>query len=184
MDSPYQSLLNTMTKHHKAMGEYLPPVGQWHPALSGLMDIRIAADGTWYHEGDAIQRLSLVKLFSSILKREGDEYFLVTPIEKWQIRVDEVPFVAVILEVVGKGSSNQALVFTCITGDIAIAGKDHPIRVEIDAVTGEPSPYILLRSNLEAKICRSAYYQLAELAVPSGEDAYTVSSQGEQFQFQ
>lgn len=173
-----------MVKHQKAMGEYLPSVDQWHPELSGLIDIRIAADGTWYHEGDAIQRLSLVKLFSSILKREGDEYFLVTPIEKWQIRVDDVPFVAVILEVVGEGSSHQALVFTCITGDIAIAGKHNPIRVEIDGMTGEPSPYVLLRSNLEAKICRSVYYQLAELAESSGEDTYTVSSQGEQFKFQ
>jgi hypothetical protein len=173
-----------MVKHQKAMGSYLPPVDQWNPELSGFIDIRIATDGTWYHEGDAIQRLSLVKLFSSILKREGDEYFLVTPIEKWQIRVDEVPFVAVILEVVGEGSSNQALVFTCISGDTVIAGKNNPIRVEIDERTGEPSPYILLRRNIEAKICRPVYYQLAELAETTGEDTYAVSSQGEQFVFQ
>jgi uncharacterized protein len=184
-DTNYQSLLDTMLKHQKATGEHLPPVGQWNPPLSGDMDLRIASDGTWYHEGDAIERQKLVKLFASILKREGDEYFLVTPVEKWRIRVDDAPFVAVNLEVVGERTPHQGLVFTCIAGDTVIAGKDNPIRVDVDPVNQEPAPYVLLRRNLEAKISRAVYYQLAELTQSikdnSGENHFVVSSQGEQF---
>ena len=183
----YQSLLDTLLKHQKATGENLPPVEQWNTPLSGDMDLRIASDGTWYHEGDAIERQKLVKLFASILKREGGEYFLITPVEKWRIQVDDAPFVAVNLEVVGEGTPHQGLVFTCIAGDTVIAGKDNPIRVDVDPVSKEPAPYVLLRRNLEAKISRAVYYQLAELAQSINDDSgehFVVSSQGEQFPLQ
>jgi hypothetical protein len=141
----------------------LPPVADWDPPKSGDIDIRIARDGTWYHEGKPIHRDSLVRLFSSILKREGDDYFLVTPVEKWQIQVDDVPFHMRHLDVLNR-NGNQALVFEAATGDRVTAGPANPIRVRIDPETGEPSPYIRVRDGMEGLIARNVFYELAEIA--------------------
>jgi len=135
----------------------------WQPGHTGTIDIRIASDGTWYHEGRAFQRESLVKLFASVLCREGDQYFLLTPAEKLNIRVDDAPFVAATLEIFEQ-DGNQALVFTTNLGDKIVADNQHPIRVEIDAQNGEPRPYIHFRDGLEALISRSAFFELANLA--------------------
>ncbi len=142
----------------------LPPVDKWHPELSGDMDMRIARDGTWYHEGNPIKREAMVKLFSSILVREGDEYFLVTPVEKWRIQVDDAPFVAVAVAVENPGE-NQALLFTTNTGSTVIAGDNNALWIRTDASNGEPSPYIHVRKNLNALINRNVFYQLADMAV-------------------
>jgi hypothetical protein len=123
--------------------------------------MRIARDGTWFYLGTPIGRAPLVKLFSSILRKDGDKYFLVTPVEKVGITVDDAPFVATDFEVVGEGEA-QVLTFTTHVGDTAVAGPDHPIRVERDTETGEPSPYVLVRANLEALIDRKSFYRLVE----------------------
>jgi len=139
-------------------GRGLPPVEDWNPPFCGDLDMRIARDGTWFYLGTPIGRHELVKLFSSILRRDGDDYFLVTPVEKVGITVDDAPFVAIDFEPEGDG-----LLFTTNVGDKALAGKDHPIRVIRDATTGEPSPYILIRRNLEALIDRKSFYRLVDL---------------------
>ena len=140
----------------------LPPVHLWNPPFCGDLDMRIARDGTWFYLGTPIGRFELVKLFSSILKREDGKYFLVTPVEKVGITVDDAPFVAVDFEAKAKGA-DQVLTFTTHVGDTAVAGPEHPIRVERDPETGEPSPYVLIRADLEALIDRKSFYRLVEL---------------------
>lgn len=137
----------------------------WNPDFCGDIDMRIARDGTWYYLGTPIGRKPMVRLFSTIIRRDGDDYFLVTPVEKVGIRVDDAPFVAVLLDVEGQGEQ-QVLRFTSNVEDQVEAGPGHPLRVELDPVTQEPSPYVLMRGNLEALIHRNVFYQLVELAVP------------------
>ena len=139
-----------------------PPVHLWNPPFCGDLDMRIARDGTWFYLGTPIGRHQLVRLFSSILKKEGDAYFLVTPVEKVGITVDDAPFVAVDFDARGTGR-DQVLEFHTHVGDSAIAGPDHPIRVDRDPETGEPSPYVLIRANLEALIDRKSFYRLVDL---------------------
>mgnify|MGYP003901839105 FL=1 len=139
-------------------GKGLPPVYLWNPPFCGDLDIRIARDGTWFYLGTPIGRPALVKLFSSILKKEVGKYYLVTPVEKVGIQVDDAPFVAVDVD-----HRDGDLHFTTQVGDTMIAGPDHPIRVERDPETGEPSPYVLVRANLEALIDRKSFYRLVEI---------------------
>lgn len=142
--------------------------------------MRIARDGTWYYLGSPIGRKPLVKLFSGILRRDGDDYFLVTPVEKVGIIVDDAPFVAIDFDVENPGP-DQRLTFLTQVDDEATAGPDHPIRVERDAETGEPSPYILIRTNLEALIDRKSFYRLVDLGVHSeidGKSWFGVRSNG------
>lgn len=148
----------------KGEGKGLPPVHLWNPDFCGDIDMRIARDGTWYYLGTPIGRKPMVRLFSTIIRRDGDDYFLITPVEKVGIQVEDAPFVAVTLQVEGEGEA-QVLRFTTNVEDEVVAGSEHPIRVEIDPVTFEPSPYILVRRNLEALIHRNVFYQLVELAV-------------------
>jgi len=140
----------------------LPPVHLWNPEFCGDLDMRIARDGTWFYLGTPIGRPGLVRLFSTILKKEDGKYFLVTPVEKVGITVDDAPFVAVDFEVEGTGES-QVLTFTTNVGDSAVAGPEHPIRVERDPETGEPSPYVLVRAELEALIDRKSFYRLVDI---------------------
>lgn len=142
----------------------LPPLEKWNPPFCGDIDMQIRRDGTWFYEGTPIGRPGLVKLFSTILWREGDNYFLVTPVEKVGITVEDAPFVAVDFEVSGS-DADQVLSFTTNLGDITRAGPDAPIRVERDSETGEPSPYVLVRRNLEALIDRKSFYRLVDLGV-------------------
>ena len=139
-----------------------PPVHLWNPEFCGDLDMRIARDGTWFYLGTPIGRKPLVKLFSSILRKDGDDYFLVTPVEKVGITVDDAPFVAVDFEVSGDGKT-QAITFTTQVDDEATAGPNNPIRVVRDPKTGEPSPYILIRADLEALIDRKSFYRLVDI---------------------
>jgi hypothetical protein len=139
-----------------------PPVHLWNPPFCGDLDMRIARDGTWFYLGTPIGRPGLVRLFSSILKREGGRYFLVTPVEKVGITVDDAPFVAVDFEVTGEGHRQQ-ITFTTHVGDTVTAGPDHPIRVARAPETGEPSPYVLVRADLEALIDRKSFYRLVDI---------------------
>lgn len=149
----------------QAAGKGLPPVHLWNPPFCGDIDMRIARDGSWFYMGTPIGRKPMVRLFSTILRRDGDAYFLVTPVEKVGIRVDDAPFVAVELEVEGEAEAQQ-LRFRTNVEDQVVVGAEHPLRVELDAQTGEPAPYVHVRANLEALIHRNVFYQLVELAVP------------------
>lgn len=129
----------------------------------GDFDMRIGRDGTWYYRESPIGRKPLAKLFSTVLRREADgSYWLVTPVERGRIIVDDVPFTAVELTVRGSGP-DQVLVFRTNLDDEVTVDADHPLRVAHDAETGEPSPYIMVRNGLEARLVRSVYYQLVEL---------------------
>ncbi len=145
-------------------GKTLPPVHLWNPPLSGDIDIRIAKDGRWYHEGGEIRRAPLVRVFSTILKREGDETFLVTPVEKWRITVEDAAFVAVDVEAEGRGET-QVLRFVTNVGDVVEAGAETPIRVE--GGEEDPAPYVMVRGGLEARIDRKSFYRMVEM----GEEA-------------
>jgi uncharacterized protein len=147
----------------KAAGKKgLPPVHLWNPPFCGDLDMEIRRDGTWFYLGTPIGRHALVKLFASIIRKDGDDYFLVTPVEKVGIRVVDAPFVAVDAEATGK-ARDQILTFTTNVEDAVTAGPDHPIRVTRDPETGEPSPYVLIRRNLEALIDRKTFYRLVDL---------------------
>jgi hypothetical protein len=151
----------------QASGRKLPPVEKWHPAHCGEIDIRIARDGTWFHSGTPIGRKELVRLFSTILRKDPDGFHLVTPAEKMKIRVDDAPFLAVLMEVEGNGRE-QNLRFLTNVGDEVVAGPDNPLRVETPET--EPAPYVHVRKGLEARLARSVFYQLADLAI-AGEGA-------------
>ena len=137
----------------------LPPVHLWHPAHCGEIDIRIRKDGVWFHEGTPIGREALVRLFSTVLRKDPDGFHLVTPVEKVRITVEDAPFIAVRVD-----RDGEALRFLTNVGDEVEAGPDNPIRVEMDAVTGEPRPYLPVRRGLEALIARPVFYELVELA--------------------
>ena len=157
-----------------AAGRALPPVENWNPAHCGEIDIRIARDGTWFHRGAPFTRPALMRLFSTILRKDPDGFHLVTPGEKLRIRVDDAPFIAVLLRAEGEGP-DQRLIFTTNVGDETVAGRDNVIRVETHAETGEPAPYVHVRRGLEAKISRAVFLQLADLTVAGeGEHAGTL----------
>lgn len=139
-----------------------PPVHLWDPPFCGDLDMRIARDGTWYYLGTPIGRFELVKLFSSIIRKDEDKYFLVTPTEKVGIKVDDAPFVAVDFSTIGEGS-NQTLIFETHVGDKVQLNKENSLRVLIDKNSGEPKPYVHIRSGLEALIDRKSFYRLIEI---------------------
>ncbi len=164
----------------RAVGKGPAPVHLWNPPFCGDLDMRIARDGTWFYLGTPIGRPELVKLFGSIIRKDGNSYFLVTPGEKVGITVEDAPFVAVDFSVEGEGEA-QSLRFVTNLGDEAVAGPEHPIRVVRAAESGEPSPYILIRTNLEALIDRKSFYRLVELGVHErheGEDWFGLWSGG------
>ncbi|HKY81834.1 MAG TPA: DUF1285 domain-containing protein [Sphingobium sp.] len=144
----------------------LPPVEKWNPDHCGDSEMRIARDGTWFHQGSPIGREAMVRLFSTILRREKDgSYVLVTPAEKLSIEVEDAPFVAVELKSEGEGSA-RALAFRLNTGDLVSAGPDNAIRVR--ETPDGPHPYVHVRGGLEALVGRSVYYELMNLALDEG----------------
>lgn len=143
----------------QAPGRGLPPVHLWNPAHCGDIDIVIRRNGLWFHEGTPIGREALVRLFSTVLRKDPDGYCLVTPVEKMRITVEDAPFVAVRVDRVGK-----ALRFLTNVGDQVEAGPENAIRVEMDEVTGEPRPYLHVRRGLEALIARPVFYELVDMA--------------------
>ncbi|WP_095588418.1 DUF1285 domain-containing protein [Actibacterium ureilyticum] len=146
----------------KAANGGLPPVHLWNPPFCGDIDMRIARDGTWFYQGTPINRPRMVRLFSTILRRDGDAYFLVTPVEKVGITVDDVPFVAVDFTVENPGT-DQVLIFETALGDTAPAGPDHPIRVAQSPESDAPAPYVAIRAGLEARIDRKSFYRMVDL---------------------
>ena len=165
-------------------GRTPPPVEHWNPPLSGEMDLRIARNGVWRHNGTPIQREALVRLFASVLRCDEDgRHYLVTPVEKWRIQVDDAPFLAVRLDASGS-SPDQRLIFTTNVGDVIIAGPDHPLFVEYRTPGGEPAPYLLVRGRLRALLTRPVFVELIGLGEerPSAEGReYGVWSLGQFF---
>ena len=170
--SAFQSLLDA------ARDRTLPPVERWHPSRVGEIDIRIAANGDWYHEGGLIRRFALAKLFAGILRMDDGEHFLVTPAEKLKIRVDDAPFLATDMETDGEGRARRILFKTNVE-DVVPADAEHPIVVEDR--NGEPRPYVVVRRGLRALIARSVYYRLADLAEEGNDGRFGVWSNGTRF---
>jgi hypothetical protein len=139
-----------------------PPVHLWNPAFCGDIDMRIATDGTWFYQGTPIGRPALVKLFASILKREGESYFLVTPVEKCGIVVDDAPFMAVELRI-DEGAAGRQLCFRTNVDDWATCGPEHPLRFEPEPGTDGLKPYLHIRHDLWAKVTRAVFYDLVDL---------------------
>ena len=157
----------------------LPPVDQWNPQACRDSGMRIARDGTWYHEGSPIRRSAMIRLFSTVLRREPDgSHVLVTPIEKLDIEVESTAFRAIAMEVEGKGQQRR-IAFKLDSGDALIFGPGHPLRI---VETGHgPSPRLQVRHGLEAELSRPVYYELAQLALEEGGDPPGVWSDGAYF---
>jgi hypothetical protein len=139
-----------------------PPVELWDPPFCGDLDMRIAADGTWFYLKTPIGRMALVKLFASVLKREGEKYFLVTPVEKCGISVEDVPFLAVELNV-EENSAGRVLNFRTNVDDWVACGPQHKLRFEPEAGTGGLKPYLHIRRDLWARVTRALFFDLVEL---------------------
>jgi len=161
-------------------GKGPPPVEKWDPPFCGDLDMRIAADGTWFYLKTPIGRPALVRLFASVLKREGDKYFLVTPVEKCGIVVDDAPFMAVELDV-KESSAGRVLNFRTNVDDWVECGPDHALRFELEPATGGLKPYLHVRRDLWAKVTRALFFDLVELGEErevEGQAMFGVTSMG------
>ena len=150
----------------------LPPIDSWTPKLSGSMDMVIKKEGGWWHEGELIKRDKLTRLFSSILKKEGSEYFLVTPVEKWQIQVDDTPFMVQLAEITEK---NEQPIVTLMTNVGDVIELNSGCTFDLD---DKGLPLIEVRSGLMARLHRNVYYQLADLATESEQGQFVIKSGG------
>jgi hypothetical protein len=157
----------------EAQQNKLPPVHLWQPNHVGEIDIRIDRQGRWFHDGIVIRRAAMIKVFASVLRRENDDYFLVTPQDKLRIVVEDVPFVAVQMEALSKQNQQQILFITNV-GDHVIGNADHPIWI------ANERPYVVVRDGLHALISRSVYYRLVDLATVTNNHAF-IQSAGENF---
>jgi hypothetical protein len=147
----------------------MPPVETWNPPYCGDIGMAIKADGTWFYQGSPIGRMPLVKLFARVLRRDEDgRHYLVTPVEKVDVAVEDAPFLAVEMEVRGQGA-DQELIFRTNVDDIVTCGPDHPIRFEREAGSGGLKPYVRVRGRLDALVTRALYYDLVELALANEE---------------
>jgi len=172
MPSPFQELLAT------AKDRSLPPVERWAPERVGEIDIRIAANGDWYHDGSRFERFSIAKLFATILRLDDGAYYLVNPHEKLRIQVDDAPFIATDMESQGEGAERRIL-FSTNVDDVVLADAEHPIVVEDR--DGQPRPYVEVRRGLRALIARSVFYRLVDMAVDDGEGELCLWSGGARF---
>ena len=178
-----QSGLEAITGALSRAAKGPPPVELWNPPFCGDLDMRIAADGTWFYLKTPIGRPALVKLFASVLKREGEKYFLVTPVEKCGIRVDDAPFLAVELNVEDT-AAGHVLNFRTNVDDWVACGPQHCLRFVPEADTGGLKPYLHVRRDLWAKVTRALFYDLVELGEErdvAGERMFGLVSKGEFF---
>jgi hypothetical protein len=165
----------------RAAARRLPPVASWNPPHCGDSAMRIARDGTWFHEGAPIRRPAMVRLFSTLLRREPTGgYVLVTPVEKLAIAVEDAPFVAVECTSEGAGPA-RCLAFRLNTGDLVVAGAAHPLRFAANAAGLLPA--LTVRPGLDARLARPVYYELAEWALAEGDDPPGLWSDGQFFAF-
>ena len=152
-----------------------PPVERWNPPFCGDLDMRIAADGTWFYMGTPIGRPKLVRLFASVLRKDPERYVLVTPVERGGIAVEDVPFMAVEMAVEGEGDG-RTLAFRTNVDDLVSVGPDHPLRFEADP-DGGVKPYVLVRGGLWERLTRALSYDLIELGTER-EGGYAVAVGG------
>ncbi|MBA8900571.1 hypothetical protein FHW17_001448 [Phyllobacterium sp. P30BS-XVII] len=173
--------LEALISRAAAQGKGLPPVEKWNPDFCGDLDMEIKADGTWFYMGTPIGRAPLVRLFSTVLRKDADgKTYLVTPVEKVGIRIADAHFIAVELNVSGEGD-DQVMTFRSNVGDIIEAGADHPLRFVIDPDNGGLKPYLLVRGRLEALLARPVMYELVshgEDMVIDGKSMFAVRSKG------
>jgi len=154
----FEKIMSSMDKSGQ-----LPPVDQWHPELCGDIDISIDHQGVWRHCGEEFSRREITVLFARILCREGNDYFLKTPVEKWRIQVADVPFYFIHCQQTDSAEGTQ-LSFISSTEDLVVLDAEHPLRIQLDQQSEEPSPYLYVRGAMEGKLSRSLYYQLVDLA--------------------
>lgn len=174
-DAPDLAALNLADIAELVAARKLPPVESWQPEHSGDSEMRIAADGKWYHQGGEITRPAMVRAFSSLLRRDADgKYWLVTPQQRLSIKVDDAPFVAVEMQSEGEGEK-RSLAFRLNSDDLVVAGAEHAIDLRDDL------PYLHVRNGLWAKLSRSAYYELAEIALSESPETPRVWSNGVRF---
>ena len=152
----------------QAGGAALPPVDDWNPPFCGNIDMRIAADGTWYYMNSPIGRKPLYTLFSRVLRKDGDDYFLVTPVEKCGIKVDDAPFLAIRMRIDGAGR-DQKIVFETNVEDEVVVDAECRLRFIDEPGTGGLKPYVKVRRNLEALVSRALFYDLVAAGVKQGE---------------
>ena len=176
--------LETIYEFSKKEKNSLPPVDKWNPKFCGDIDMKIMRNGKWFYMGTEIKRPAMVKLFSGILRLDSDNfYYLVTPVEKVRISVEDAPFIATSLISENKDNINHLYFITNVNEKILLT-KNNPLEIKIDNKTEEPSPYIFVRKNLKALISRSVFYELIELASKKnidGKDCLVIDSAGEVF---
>lgn len=154
-----------------------PPVDDWNPPHRGDIGLAIKSDGTWWYQGSPINRVALVRLFARVLRCDADgRHYLVTPVEKVDVTVEDAPFLGVELQVEGEGRQQQ-LIFRTNVDDIVRCGPDHPLRFEIETGTGGLKPYLLVRGRVEALVTRALYYDLVELAIRPDERPHGISAE-------
>ena len=168
LDSLFADLLATQEQSSASM----PPVHLWKPQLSGDMDLLIDREGRWIHEGGEIKRPAMVKLFASILVYEEGDYFLITPVEKWRIKVEVAPLLVIAAERETRDGS-QAIKLTTRTGDIVVVDSQHPLSMQPFPGSAEPLPLVLIRRNLQALLSRNVFYQIVEWAAEISDDQNT-----------
>ena len=176
--------LETIYEFSKQQKNSLPPVDKWNPEFCGDIDMKIMRNGKWFYMGTEIKRPAMVKLFSGILRLDSDNfYYLVTPVEKVRISVEDAPFIATSLISENKDNINHLYFITNVNEKILLT-KNNPLEIKINSITEEPSPYIFVRKNLKALISRSVFYELIELASKKnidGKDCLVLASAGEFF---
>ena len=176
--------LETIYEFSKKEKNSLPPVDKWNPDFCGDIDMKIMRNGKWFYMGTEIKRPAMVKLFSGILRLDSDNcYYLVTPVEKVRISVEDAPFIATSLISEKKDNINHLYFITNVNEKILLT-KNNPLEIKINNITEEPSPYIFVRKNLKALISRSVFYELIELATKKnidGKDCLVLASAGEVF---
>lgn len=171
-----QDILSSITDLQKQYENSLPPVDSWNPPLNGDLDMRIDREGRWYYQGGELTRTAMVKMFSSILKREGDDFYLLTPVEKWRIDVEVAPFLMVSMRVENRGASDQLVVLQTNVGNEVLLSEENPLWFS-ESDRGEQLPMVEVRSGLTGLLSRALFYELVDaLAQEEGERYYIISS--------
>ncbi len=180
MSQSLDNLFADLLALQKDASSKLPTVALWNPPKSGDMDLVIDREGRWIHEGDEIKRERLVKLFSTILKREADHYFLVTPVEKWQIKVDYAPFYIIAARRDSR-DARQAVSLSTSTGETIVVSAKNPIWVDHSQVDNQPTPFVTVRDNLPGLLSRSVFYQLIDWGQVGEDGGFYIESMGQRF---
>lgn len=178
-----QEIITSIAQLQKQYENNLPPVENWNPALNGDLDIRIDREGRWFHQGGEIKRAAMIRMFSSILRREGDDYYLLTPVEKWRICVEVAPFLMTEVRVETPETADQLIVFKTNVGNEVLLGQDNPLWFT-ESDRGEQLPMIEVRSGLPGLLSRSVFYELVENVAEEEGGRYFLKSCGKTFGLQ